>query len=449
MLKDFAKASPITFFALPVIVIGMIVLSYFLYSTLITNQIESRQQYLEKQLELSSSKVEQQILEFKKEFPYLADLDDFSSVFNVENQESEKLRYRLKRAVGRYRLFVDSVFIFNQEQLYYISTERQGAVSEGFKPLNSTLLPLQFTNKPKIVHLKGSKILLMSPLSLNDSESVYLGAVLDVIEIIAKEALSQYTGEFSCKVIFTENMGFQTIEKGSEFNAEYQLPAKYKQQIIADLLENKKGNVLHNLPHNSMVFMSAYQPFKVFKERFGLLFVLSEDDFVAPVKSKLQIIFIAFFIMIGIVLVVFINTLKDVSQNNEELYQSQKNLSETLLQQRLILDHSNTFYFTLNKNCEAEYTTGNIEKLTGIERSEFFKMLPELINGEDQNEKIKAAIEQLKTNPSAEDVHFKVPINDTKSPITIEFRMYGYFDDKKFIAILGTGKVGKPRENTI
>jgi len=52
MLKDFAKTSPVTFFALPVIIIGMLVLSYFLYSTLITNQIDSRQQFVEQQLKL-------------------------------------------------------------------------------------------------------------------------------------------------------------------------------------------------------------------------------------------------------------------------------------------------------------------------------------------------------------------------------------------------------------
>ena len=201
----------------------MLVLSYFLYSTLIANQIDSRQHYIEQQLALSTSHLETQIIQFKREFPYLADIDDFSEVFDTVNNHSEKLRFRIKRIVNRYDRFVDTVYIYNKDKYYFIGTDSNGITQEGFGKLEDKLLPLQFTNKPKMLHLEGSKMLLMNPLRIGGEQEVYLAAVIDVIEMISNEADKQYTGEFSSKVIFTENLGFKTIQHGQQFEAKFEL----------------------------------------------------------------------------------------------------------------------------------------------------------------------------------------------------------------------------------
>lgn len=443
MLKDFAKTSPVTFFALPIIIIGMIVLSYFMYSTLITNQINSRQQYIEKQLELSSEHVENQIIQFKKEFPNLADLEDFQAAFKPNAPGSGKFRYRLKRTVNRYRSFVDSVFIYNKEQLYFISIDKKGIIEEGFNNLSSTLLPLQYTNTPKVIHLEGSKLLLMSPLRIGAEQEIYVGAIIDIIKMIGDEAFRQYTGEYSSKIIFTENIGFQTIETGEHFEAQFNLMPHYKKQIIDDILENKQGQLLHKLPHSTKVFMSCYKPFKILNERFGLIFVVSEDDFVAPIKTKLQVIFLSFFVMIAIIIVVFVISLKDITQTVDELFQSKKSLSNALTQQRYILEHGDTFFFTLDKQGTPIYTTKNFEALTGYSPDQWFANLPDFI---EENKLEKSLIEKLDLLTSGklnEDVCYKLKVEKPDQTISIiELKQRAVFDDLgRFEAVICTGKL--------
>ncbi len=441
MLKDFAKTSPVTFFALPIIIIGMLVLSYFLYSTLITNQIDSRQKYVSKQLELSTQQLEGQIVRFKKEFPYLADLDDFGAVFNQEDPNSGKLRYRLKRIVNRYNLFVDTLFIYTADQYYFISCDKKGFIEEGYGALETKQLPLQFTNKPKMLHLEGSKMLLMSPLRIGGENEVYLGAVMDMIAMISDEANRQYTGEFSSKIVFTENLGFSCLNRGKSFDSEFNLLPQNKKTVINNLLENQSGFLLHSLPKSSKIYLSCYQPFKIFKERFGLIFVLSEDDFVAPIKVKLQVIFISFFTMIAIILIVFIISLKDISRNTDELYQSKKSLSQTLAQQRLILEHGETFSFTLNKNRKPIYVTDNLELITGYSHTEWFELLPELLEKNNLNHKLPILQQQQVNQKDPSNKYILEVIKPNGKTSIIEFKERTLEDKRgKVEAITCTGK---------
>ena len=83
MLKDYAKTSPVTFFSLPIIIMGLLVLSYFLYSTLLNQQIESRTEFLSRQVEISIDKLDQLVKEFEDEVPFIAEVDNFGQVFDL------------------------------------------------------------------------------------------------------------------------------------------------------------------------------------------------------------------------------------------------------------------------------------------------------------------------------------------------------------------------------
>ena len=441
MLKDFAKTSPVTFFALPVIIIGMIVLSYFFYSTLITNQIDSRQHYIERQLELTAAQLETQIIEFKKDFSYLGAIDNFGEVFDTVSNQSEKLRFRLKHIVERYNSFVDTVYIYNHEQYYFIGINHLGITQEGFGQLEDKLLPLQFINKPKTLHLEDGKAIIMSPLRTENKDKLYLGAVIDVMEMIGNEADKQYTGEFSSKIIFTENLGFRSIQRDQQFEAKFELYRQNKQEISNNILADKAGYLLHKLPKTSIVYLTSYQPFQLFKERFGLLFVLSQNDFLAPIKIKLQIIFLSFFAIIGVVIVVFIISLKDISQNNEELHQSENSLSQILTQQRFILEHGGIFSFTLDKKGAPIFVTDNIEKVTGYNKTEWFNKLPSLLTQNKINQKVDSDFNKL-SNEKGFELNYNLEIKRiNERNLILEFRERPYFNDRgDFEAIVGTAK---------
>lgn len=441
MLKDFAKTSPVTFFALPIIIIGMLVLSYFLYSTLINNQVESREQYLNKQLALSIDQLNNQVSDFKEEVPTLADLDDFSQIFGSDSITSGKLRLRLRRAVQRFASFIDTVYLYDQEQFYGIGVNSKGVIKERFGTLDNSNLPLQFISKAKIIHLHSSKLLLMTPLNESEEHPLYIGGVIDVIEMINKEASAQFIGEHSAKVIFTENLGFKTIQKGSTYDGTFKLFKSNKQKIINDLLESNIGYLIHRIPHSPKVFLTTYRPFSIFEQRFGLLFSVSEDDFVGPIKLKLQVIFLSFFIMIGVILVVFVTSLKDITLKTEELSLSKEALSRGLDQQRLLLEYGDTFSYTIDKNGAVSYVSDNLESITSYASDEWANHRHEYLAKTRSNEKINTLI-NTKSGEKSFELSYSIEfVKKDGKHLVLEFRERPFFNEESvFESMVGVAK---------
>ncbi len=316
MLKDFAKTSPVTFFALPLLIIGLLVLSYFFYSTLLTNQIEARSTYLKGQLHVTIDGAHRQVDEFRAEIPFLSELDDFGVVFDGSEEASSKLRFRLKRLVNRYNDFIDTLYIYNDTSFYYLGIDSKGAVKEGFGELAYNNFPLQFTHKTKVIHLEGNRSLAMIPVNKTGTgERIYLAVVIDVFNLIKKQSDNQYIGDLGFKIIFSENMGFREASRGIEEVGDFVLKRNHQSTIVNSLLEHKGGSLLHSSLNQSGVMLTVYEPLKLFSDRYGLIFSVSDQDFLKPIKAKLQVIFISFFAIIVTVIVVFIINLRDISRS--------------------------------------------------------------------------------------------------------------------------------------
>jgi hypothetical protein len=93
----------------------------------------------------------------------------------------------------------------------------------------------------------------MSPLRTENKDKLYLGALIDVMEMIGNEADKQYTGEFSSKIIFTENLGFRSIQRDQQFEAKFELYRQNKQEISNNILADKAGYLLHNHCGSSII----------------------------------------------------------------------------------------------------------------------------------------------------------------------------------------------------
>jgi PAS domain S-box-containing protein len=332
MLRDYAKTSPVTFFALPIIIIGLLILSYFLYSTFITNQIDARSAYLNRQLQISIEKINRQVKEFNDEVPFLTEIDDFNQVFDENSEEGGKLRYRIKHLSKRYHQFIDTIFIYDSTQVYFINTADKGRIVEGMDKLDNMSYPLQFTRKPKMVHVEGNKSLAIVPTNLLEGKKpVYVAALVDVFGLAGSVSGEQFIGDHGCKLIFSENLGFRLTEKGQSMNYEFGLNSKHRRKVVNSLLKHEGGNLIHSINRNEHVFLTVYQPFEIFTERFGLIFCVSDEDFIEPIRNKLQIIFLSFFLIIAIIIVVFVINLRDIGQNTDELEQSRAGLARALV----------------------------------------------------------------------------------------------------------------------
>ena len=331
MLKDYAKTSLVTFFALPIIIIGLLILSYFLYSTLLTQQIESRTEFLGRQVEISIDKIDELVKEFSNEIPFIAETGDFEQVFDLESVNAGNLRYRIKNINKRYGDFIDTLFIYDKNRSYFVATDKNGVVEEGFDSLKYTDYPLQFSNKPKIVHVKGNKSLVIIPTNVLDKgKPVYFAALINVFDLIKTESKQQYIGNYGYKIIFSENMGFRIAHEGHSVEYEFGLQKNSRLRIINELLERKKGNLIHSASRQENVFLTVYYPFELFEERYGLIFAVTDKGFIAPIRAKLQIIFISFFGIITLVIVVFVINVRDVARNTDELENSREGLARAL-----------------------------------------------------------------------------------------------------------------------
>ncbi|MCB0483409.1 MAG: hypothetical protein KDC37_02490, partial [Flavobacteriales bacterium] len=224
MLKDFARTSPVSFFALPVIIIGLLLSSYLMLSTLFDKQVEAKQKYLGRELDMAASRVLQQVEEFKNEIPYVSDADDFGQVFDERSASAARLRFRLKRIAARYRSFIDTLIVYNRSHMYFVHASKDGVTEEGYRPLTATALPLQFTPATKFIHISGNKSLSLIPVSW-DSSKVHVAVLLDLFELIKKESDMQFIGEYGLKLIFSEYQGTELSAKGELIKGRITLPS--------------------------------------------------------------------------------------------------------------------------------------------------------------------------------------------------------------------------------
>ena len=331
MLNEYAKTSPVPFFALPILIIWLLILSFFLYSTLLNQQIDSRTKFLDRQVAITIEDIQDQIVSLKDEIPNLSKIDDFEDIFSEDETVSKKLRLRLKVLAGKNQHFVDTLFVYNRERIYLLYKNSDGDFVETFDSLNRYHYPLQFSLSSKITHLKGSKSLALIPArTVNKDNPVYVAALFDIFNLISSHSQSQFIGDFGYKMVFSENKGFSVTQKGSQVEYDFGFLKKHRIQVIDDLLTRKKSSLIHSATQQGHVFLTVYEPFSLFSERFGLIFSVSESDFIKPIKTRLQIIFLSFFAIIGAIIVVFVINLRDISKNNFELEGSLSELAEAL-----------------------------------------------------------------------------------------------------------------------
>ena len=154
--------------------------------------------------------------------------------------------------------------------------------------------------------------------------------------------------------------------------------------------------------------------------------------------------------MIGLVIVVFIISLKDISQNNEELYQSENSLSQILTQQRFILEHGGIFSFTLDKKGAPIFVTDNIEKVTGYNKAEWFNKLPSLLTQNKINQKVDSDFNKL-SNEKGFELNYNLEIKRiNERNLILEFRERPYFNDSgDFEAIVGTQRTLQNRISNV
>jgi PAS domain S-box-containing protein len=442
MLKDFAKTSPVTFFALPVIIVGLLILSYFLYSTLLNNQIDARSKYLDRQLGITIEKVHEQVSQFRNEVPFLSQVDDFSSVFDREGVDGGKLRFRLKRVVNRYSEFVDTIFIYSPNEVYYLGLGDRQNMEEGFSDIESVSFPLQFTHVSKIIHVYGNKSMLIMPITgANGGKEIYMAALIDVYNLMKQESSHQFIGEMGYKVIFSENMGFRLAERGSQVDVDFGMAGSNKQSLVNNLLDQKGGSILHASPDGGGVFLTVYRPVKLFSERYGLMYSVSDDDFIAPIRSKLQIIFISFFLIIGVVIIVFVINLRDIGRNAKELEENRDELAHTLAQQSLLLEHGDSFSYTFDSKGQLVFASENLKKVTGYEQHEWLDKFQEYLAEHPMNSKVDQEMLKQPQEKGIE-LHYQLEIRAKNGDARIlEFREKPFYNHNgEYDSLVGTAK---------
>jgi signal transduction histidine kinase/BarA-like signal transduction histidine kinase len=344
--------------------VGLALSSYLILSTLLENQVQARKNYLERELSMASGRVQQQVEEFKNEIPYVSDADDFGAVFNEKSPEAARLRFRLKRIAARYRSFIDTLIVYNRTHMYFIHASREGVTEEGYKPLNQSALPLQFTPTTKFVHISGSKSLSIIPVTW-DSSKVHVGVLLDLFQLIKKESDMQFIGDYGVKLIFSEYQGVALSDVGDKISQKVVLPSSERMRIVGDMLEHIPGSMRLKMP-SGPTFLTVYTPMEMFNEKFGMVFMISEEDYINPIRMTIYGIVLLYLFIIGVIISVFFYNLVDINRKNRELEQNKLELSQLLAVLNAQLEASADAILMLDREEKVIMHNNNFLKLFSI-----------------------------------------------------------------------------------
>lgn len=425
MLKDLSRTSPVSFYALPFIVVGLVLSSYLIVTTLFENQVEAKKKYLTRELDMAAGRVLQQVEEFKSEIPYVSEADDFGQVFNEKTPEAARLRFRLKRIAARYRSFIDTLIVYNQDKMYFIHASRNGVTEEGYRTLSATSLPLQFTPTTKFIHISGSKSLSIIPVTW-DSSKVHVGVLLDLFELIKKESDMQFIGDHGIKFIFSEYQGTETSWMGEKIQDNISLPSEPRMHIVEDLLDSRHGSTLFNI--NNERYLAVYAPMDLFTEKFGMVFMLSDDDYIGPIQMTITGILLLYFFIIIVITTVFVYNMQDIGKKNRQLQEGKTELSRLLSQQTLLLEYGDSFTYTLSPKNKLVYASGNLSALMGYNFEENKDLWDKLIVSTPSNLKELEKRNTAVRTPGTEYAYVLEVKNATGETRILEFREKPFFD---------------------
>lgn len=351
--------------------------AWFYFSTMIDREVANQQDILLRQSRSMALSVEKAVDECVQSVQQLASLEGDMTQLLSRGRESQVF-LRLHRFTGMYSDVVDSL------EIYWPSKDSSAVFfrSDGNYPM------WRLRSEPRkpspISGWSGDTTarLVVPVRSAAAQERTILILTLSPRRLYTSIVRDHFAGRSTTKyLVSSEGRTLAVFNAEDQFRVSTSIPTEVEQELAAKIQQRLAGTFDHELAINDEVIEvhSAYYPFVLVDRSFGIVFSLNRDIVVAGIRQNVVVMLGLTFAALTVVLTVFVSLVRKQNAAFNALAGKERELTDLVRQQSLLLEHSDNFVFRQNTRGSFDYVGASVYNLLGYTPEECIMRTSEIL----------------------------------------------------------------------
>ena len=339
-------------------VVLTILLALFFYRALSDNLIETRQIFLNKQVELAANEAQRRFTNLNSEIVSFA-----NSPENLDNldQEVQEVFYdaRARRILNTYYSLIDTLYIQQRGKTIYYRLNTNNYFEKG-------------TVQKELPRTSCHTCLFAA----STRSDVKILLKLNLLNFFSESTLNYYLGMGAYKFAFQDDKLLE-LHTSSNFPSQTINKRVYDRmyrEITGGLRGSYEGELIDSEGHREPVLIVQY-PFNLHElgRGYGFVFVQEKSYVTSGIYGTYFFIFAALFGLLLVILVFIFKYLKTSNEKNLLLEMNSKELEELFRQQTMLLQQTKGFIYYHDKNWKLYQISENVKNVLGYETKEMLE----------------------------------------------------------------------------
>ncbi len=336
-------------------VVLTILLALFFYRALSGNLLESRQIFLNKQVELAANEAERRFSNLNSEIISFANSPENSGNLDLEVQAVFD-DARARRILNNYYSLIDTLYIQQKAMTVYYRLNTNNYFEKG-------------TVKKELTKSSCQTCLFAGSTRSN----VKIMLKLNLLNFFSESTLNYYLGMGAYKFVF-QNDELLELHASNNFNKQALNKSVYDRiyrEITGGLRGSYEGELNDESGSKIPVIIAQY-PFKFHElgQRFGFVFVQEKAPVTSGIYGTYFFIFAALFVLLLIILVFIFKFVKTSHEKNLLLERNSSELEDVFNQQTMLLQQTKGFVYYHDKNWKLYQISENVKNVLGYDTRE-------------------------------------------------------------------------------
>lgn len=336
-------------------VVLTILLAFFFYRALSDNLLESRQIFLNKQVELAANEAQRRFTNLNSEIVSLANSPENSGNLDVEVQAVVD-DARARRILNSYYSLIDTLYIQQRGKTIYYRLNANNYFEKGTIDKELT---------------KASCQSCLFETSMKNNIKILLK--LNLYNFFSEATLNYYLGMGAYKFVF-QNDELLELHSSNNFQKEAITKTVYDRmyrEITGGLRGSYGGELMDGEGQQIPVLIVQY-PFNLHElgRSYSFVFIQEKSPVTSGIYGTYFFIFAALFGLLLIILVFIFNYLKTSNEKNSLLEKNSKALKELFRQQTMLLQQTKGFVYYHDQHWKLYQISENVKNVIGYESKE-------------------------------------------------------------------------------
>lgn len=352
-------------------VVLTILLALFFYRALSDNLLETRQIFLNKQVELAANEAQRRFTNLNSEIVSFANSPKNSGNLEIEVQTVFD-DARARRILNNYYSLIDTLYIQQRGKTVYYRLNANNYFEKGV--VNKEL------TKPSCQNCF---------FATSTRSDVRILVKLNLFNFFSESTLNYYLGMGAYKFVFQNN---ELLELHTSYNSPKNLIAepvydRMYREITGGLRGSYYGDLVDRDGRQIPVLIVQY-PFYLHElgRGFGFVFIQEKGPVTSGIYGTYFFIFAALFGLLLIILVFIFKFLKSSNEKKILLERNSKEMEELFRQQTMLLQQTKGFVYYHDKNWKLYQISENVKNVLGYESVEMLETdKSDIFEGDFQN----------------------------------------------------------------